>query len=189
MGDRGPRTEDGWRRRTLPTSNVQRTDFGLLGGVEKKKSGPRPAGTGRGQYRAGPGRAPVSLFPFLSLFPSLSLSPVPCRCRALKPPIRWHRGPGRAGWCCWLVVGDPRGVAVGSGIVVGAWAGWPWFVDDTPTQEDDTPQGHPGTVPRWSSVRRPEGSQGQFRARQQEGEKDGKEVHRERASRWGEKSV
>lgn len=76
-------------------------------------------GTGQGRARSGVG------FPFPSLFPSLSLSPVPCRCRALKPPIRWHRGPGRAGWCCWLVVGDPRGVAVGSGIVVGAWAGWP----------------------------------------------------------------
>lgn len=140
------------------------------------------------------------VFPFPSLFPSLTLSPVPCR--ALKPPIRWRRGPGRAGWCCWLAGGGRpawrRSRQWYSGWGVGRLALVRGRTPTPPTlrflvsrgdlrKRNDTPQGHPGTVPRWSRARRPEGSQGQFRARQQEGEKDGKEVHREREPRDGGK--
>lgn len=119
-GDRGPRADGGGGRCQRPTSREPTlVCLEVLGEKVWAAAGRDRTGTGQGRARSGVG------FPLPSLFPSLSLSPVPCRCRALKPPIRWHRGPGRAGWCCWLVVGDPRGVAVGSGIVVGAWAGWP----------------------------------------------------------------
>lgn len=191
------RRTDG-RRRTLPTSNVQRTDSGQLGGVDKRSLGrgrPGQDGDGRGQGQVGR-RFPFSLF--ISL--SLTLSPVPCR--ALKPPIRWRRGPGRAGWCCWLAGGGRpawrRSRQWYSGWGVGRLALVRGRTPTPPTlrflvsrgdlrKRNDTPQGHPGTVPRWSRARQPEGSQGQFRARQQEGEKDGKEVHREREPRDGGK--
>lgn len=99
MGDRGPRTDG--RRRTLTTSNVQRTDSGQLGGVEKKKSlGRGRPGQDGDRTGTGPGRASFSLFP---LYFPLSLSQ-PCAVSRAQASDPLAPGAG-AGWVVLLLAG------------------------------------------------------------------------------------